>query len=175
VRLAAWAGNDSRSRQARRRAPSQRGPTHPTRRARGKYEPQPPGDHRQSARPSRQIRAFRFASSGNSLGVPTLHIARPPGIFGRSLRPYKIDLDGGEVGRLGACGELIVEVEPGRHRLRARIDWFVSNELVLDLVSDDECSVVVAPNGESSRDLRRNLRKSPGQWLRLTVLSEPAS
>jgi hypothetical protein len=115
---------------------------------------------------------FRPGVAGQASRMPRLSIVRPPLSYGGSQRRYKILLDGEEVGRIAAGGQRALPVDPGRHRLRASLDCFGGNDLVLELGPNEERSVAVEPNGDSTWDLLRTLRRIPGQWLRLTVLND---
>lgn len=54
-----------------------------------------------------------------------------------SLRKYKIELDGQPAGSVGAGESLILEVAPGDHEVRARLDFSKSNKWVGSIGEND--------------------------------------
>lgn len=57
------------------------------------------------------------------------------------LRHIRVTVDGAEVARLTPLTALEVEVPPGRHRVRASMDWTTSPALELDLAPGERVEV----------------------------------
>ncbi|WP_282945723.1 hypothetical protein [Cellulomonas endometrii] len=57
------------------------------------------------------------------------------------LRHIRVTVDGAEVARLKPLTALEVEVPPGRHRVRASMDWTTSPALELDLAPGERVEV----------------------------------
>lgn len=62
-------------------------------------------------------------------------------------RNYRIEIDGTRVGTLERGETAKYRVSPGRHTVRARIDWTGSPALRVDVSADAPTRVLVAPAG----------------------------
>jgi len=62
-------------------------------------------------------------------------------------RSYRIEIDGRRVGKLRRGESAKYPVPPGRHTVRARIDWTGSPALQVDASADAPARVVVGPAG----------------------------
>jgi hypothetical protein len=80
------------------------------------------------------------------------------------FRSYSIEIDGERVGKVGRNEELTVEVEPGKHNVRAVIDWASSPMCEVVTHSDSTVIVKVAPSGGVWASLLR-----PKRYIALTV------
>lgn len=67
------------------------------------------------------------------------------------LRSYVVLVDGEKVGRLRRGNELKLRVPPGRHGVRARIDWTGSPEVAVDVAADERAVLLVQPTGSALR------------------------
>jgi hypothetical protein len=118
-------------------------------------------------------------------GTPVPDLPPPPGspppgqlVVRRStsatrdlLRGYRIVVDGRRIGTLRRGNEVTVALAPGRHRVRATIDWSGSPELEVDLAPGRTVRLVVEPAGSPSQADQTFSRK---QWLSLRV-EDPAA
>jgi hypothetical protein len=74
-------------------------------------------------------------------------IRRPKGGFRNILGSYAIDVDGHLRGKLRPGQELSLDVLPGRHIIRARIDWTGSPSQEISVTRDSVVRVCVEPSG----------------------------
>ncbi len=65
-----------------------------------------------------------------------LTIKRPHG-YVNALRPYRVVLDGDEVGEVGDGSTVELSVSPGRHEVYLKIDWCRSPVLAVNVRTDD--------------------------------------
>jgi hypothetical protein len=72
--------------------------------------------------------------------MATIVVRRPRDAVAR-LRSYKVLLDGKQVARLRSGSSAVVEAEPGRHVIQARIDWTSSPPLELQLAEAEHVTV----------------------------------
>lgn len=85
-------------------------------------------------------------------------------------RAYEIVIDESPCGHLRRGTTLTMSVAPGRHVLRARIDWAGSKQLTLDLHAGDMSTVVVGPSSGFWRGLSRMFSKT--NYLRLDLVTD---
>ncbi|MGX6601428.1 hypothetical protein ACWKSP_04710 [Micromonosporaceae bacterium Da 78-11] len=76
--------------------------------------------------------------------IATLVVTRPAQ-SGRAA--YRIVVDGEVKGKISAGEELVLALAPGKHRIRARIDWTGSPELPVTLGSGATVKLKVEPRG----------------------------
>ncbi len=89
-----------------------------------------------------------------------LTIVRPKAVWIDRFRSYKVLLDGGTAGTIGAGETVTLTVPPGAHRLQLQVDWTGSPELELDLQTGETAEVVVGRPGRIfSRDGWLSLRR----------------
>lgn len=81
-----------------------------------------------------------------------LHIHRPKQYADR-IRRYQLFVDGIREAEIDAGSEVSIEVAPGRHELRARIDWGLSNVLVMEVGEGERRYVEVGANAAGWRVL----------------------
>jgi hypothetical protein len=62
------------------------------------------------------------------------------------MRDYIVLVDGSERGRVGDDGEVRVHVEPGRHKVRLKIDWCGSPTVDVDVPEDGAQVLDCGPN-----------------------------
>jgi hypothetical protein len=73
-------------------------------------------------------------------------VTRPDIINRRDVwRTYDMRLDDVPIGKLYAGGQICVRISPGKHRIRARIDWTGSKELVFHAEGGATYSYEVRP------------------------------
>ncbi len=91
--------------------------------------------------------------------VVSRSLARYPDLF----RRYRITVDGDERATLKRGEQVKIQVEAGRHVVRARIDWAGSPDFDVDVTSGQRAELVVKPRENL---LRRwsylDLRPAPG-------------
>lgn len=88
------------------------------------------------------------------------------------LRSYVIDLDGSPRGRLRPGAEISIDVLPGRHVVRARVDWTGSPQQELKVERDSVVRVCVEPAG-GAWQFWQVFSRTHG--LRLTAVHSPAN
>lgn len=71
----------------------------------------------------------------------------PSGGYRDSTRSYRVDVDGNNCGKVPSNGSVSVDVEPGHHTVRARIDWTGSPDLDVEVLACEEVHVDVLPGG----------------------------
>ncbi|GAA4614129.1 hypothetical protein GCM10023195_61560 [Actinoallomurus liliacearum] len=74
---------------------------------------------------------------------------RPRWRFRDVFRSYVIDVDGRPQGKLRPGEELSLDVLPGRHLIRARVDWSGSPPQEIIVAHDSQLSVCVEPSGNA--------------------------
>lgn len=74
-----------------------------------------------------------------------MRVRRPSDAWRDRYRSYRVLIDGSGVGRLRRGEQLEVTVSPGPHRVRIRIDWSGSKEVVVDVAEGQVVSFVAAP------------------------------
>ncbi len=77
----------------------------------------------------------------------TVTFQRPRNRLRDRARTYKLELDGVVRDTITPGEEITVEVEPGRHQARARIDWTGSPAVDLDVESGGDVRLHVEPSG----------------------------
>lgn len=97
--------------------------------------------------------------------MPTIEVGRPDTDTFGMFRRIMVDLDGRRAAGLRPGDHAAIEVGPGRHELVARMDWFRSEPLVLDLAPDRWLRVEVS--APFLRGLKGFLRPSEGLAIRL--------
>lgn len=77
-------------------------------------------------------------------------LKRPTGYKSDRLRAYQIYVDGRKIGQIKAGETKTIDVTPGRHELRLKIDWGASETLQVDLRDDDVARLVCGPRLKTS-------------------------
>jgi hypothetical protein len=72
-------------------------------------------------------------------------ISRPENRWVERWRSFKIILDGQQVAALSRGGQVALEVDAGRHTVRARVDWHGSRTVELDLADHDHVHLTCEP------------------------------
>lgn len=90
-------------------------------------------------------------SDANRGQLATIVVRRPAPLWRDGGRKYGIHVDGREVGKVRGGNEVSVTVSPGRHFVRARIDWTGSPEVQIDVVDGERVILSVEPAGSSLR------------------------
>ncbi len=101
-------------------------------------------------------------------GPARLVIRRPRGGYRDLLRSYRIEVDGVLRGTLRRGAELSLEVSPGVHFVRARIDWTGSPELDV-IVAEGETKGLKVEAGGNAMQMYHSFRR--GSYLNLFVES----
>lgn len=83
--------------------------------------------------------------------MATVTVRRGNDPMGR-MRRMRVEIDGSTAARLSVNGSESIDVSPGSHILRARMDWQSSKPLQVALSTDETITVVV---GSSWRMLTR--------------------
>lgn len=94
-------------------------------------------------------------------------VRRPNGGYRDLSRSYRIDVDDVACGVVARGGEVAIEVEPGRHAVRARIDWTGSPTIEVEVASGEETVLRVEPAGGAVQ-FYQALSKT--RYLKLTPL-----
>jgi hypothetical protein len=84
-----------------------------------------------------------------------------------AARSYKIFVNGVKVETVGVRQTLDIPVVPGRHVLKAKIDWCGSRDLVLDVFPGQRVIIDVRAGGMFYEKLFNQIFR-PGQFLALT-------
>jgi hypothetical protein len=79
-------------------------------------------------------------------GTATIRVTRKGGMFRDFMRAYKLVVDGEVCGRVRPRKSIDVEVEPGQHEVRMKIDWAGSPTIPLDLKAGDTARLVCWAN-----------------------------
>ncbi len=74
---------------------------------------------------------------------------RPPGVWRDRLRAYRLVVNGVQVGAIRRGQVVRVAVQPGRHHVRAEIDWTGSPWAAVDVPAGSEVRVQVEPAGNA--------------------------
>jgi hypothetical protein len=82
-------------------------------------------------------------------------ITRPAGRYRDAVRRYRIEVDGSNVGTIGAGEELAIPAVEGAHVVQARIDWSGSPKITVTVSGDHLPRLVVRPAGNAAMALRR--------------------
>lgn len=80
------------------------------------------------------------------------------------MRSYVVVLDGKQVGRVGKGEEVTVAIAPGRHVVRARIDWTGSPEIEFTVEAGGRAAFCV---GAAGGPFRLDQMFSRGRYLTL--------
>jgi hypothetical protein len=100
------------------------------------------------------------------VGTIVVNRREPRGTQGDRLRAYRIEVDGIDRGRLRRRQTLRLDVAPGAHEIRARIDWQGSETVQLDVPEEGE--VVVWVETVDVRNAWRLFFRREG-WLAIRV------
>jgi len=65
-----------------------------------------------------------------------LIVHREPATWIDRARSYKIEVDGQAVGKIGNGETVDLKLSPGRHRVRMKVDWCGSREVMVDGSAD---------------------------------------
>ena len=77
----------------------------------------------------------------------TIIFTRPGGHYRDALRSYRLEVDDEPRGRIKPGQVVAIDVEPGSHTVRARIDWTGSRRQEINVRPGEEIRVRVEPNG----------------------------
>jgi hypothetical protein len=70
------------------------------------------------------------------------------GFFERDrLRSYVVMIDERASGRLRRGKEIVIDVPPGHHEVRIKIDWTGSPTVAVDVEADQQVNLVAVPKG----------------------------
>jgi hypothetical protein len=97
-----------------------------------------------------------FDAGHNARVTAPMHrifITRPAGRYRDAMRRYRIEVDGSEVGTIGAGEELAVPAVAGAHVVQARIDWAGSPKITVAVSDDHLPRLVVRPAGNAAMAL----------------------
>ncbi|WP_127505430.1 hypothetical protein [Actinoplanes solisilvae] len=94
-----------------------------------------------------------------------LRIHRPSRVWRDRFRTYQLEVDGQVAGVVRNGTELILPVRPGRHTVRAVIDWTGSAPLTVSVEGGDTVSIRVQPSNEPAREATG----TPDSYLQLTL------
>ena len=105
--------------------------------------------------------------------MPQIIVTRDSG-WADCARKYRLLLDGVEVARIPDGGTVTIEAPPGRHRLKARIDWLSTEEIEFD-PGDGPAAFHVYSKLRGLRVLLTIVAAFvPGMWFGLRQVSPPA-
>ena len=90
------------------------------------------------------------------------------------IRTYGVLIDGVERGRVRNGETVSIDVEPGLHRVRIKIDWTGSNELSGPVAAGERLRFECGPTGSWLTAFPRSLESTGWVDLRF-VGSEPAT
>ncbi|WP_155370224.1 hypothetical protein [Catellatospora vulcania] len=97
--------------------------------------------------------------------VSTVAFYRPRGGWRDRMRAYCLVVDGSVIGEIRRGQVVRVPVHPGRHQVRATIDWTGSPQVTVDVPAGSEARFRVEPAGNA---LMVWQVLSLTGWLRLT-------
>jgi hypothetical protein len=70
------------------------------------------------------------------------------GFFERDrLRSYVVMIDERALGRVRRGKEIVIDVPPGHHEVRIKIDWTGSRTVPVDVEADQQVNLVAVPKG----------------------------
>lgn len=75
----------------------------------------------------------------------TIHVQRRPGGWTDRARAYGVHVDGQERGKLKHGESLDVQMEPGAHSVKMKVDWCRSKEHTVQLAEGETASFEAAP------------------------------
>jgi hypothetical protein len=101
-----------------------------------------------------------------------LIIKRPEGSRRDRLRGYSIFVDGHQIGKVRAGGQVDASVAPGAHRVNARIDGLKSRTLEVEIRAGDQVNVIVEPGGGPWQFYQLAL---PGRYLKISQVGHVES
>jgi hypothetical protein len=112
---------------------------------------------------------FRWHSVAMQLGMGTLVLRRPAARWRDRLRAYRIEVDGETCVDLRQGESRVLELPPGPHRVRARIDWTGSPEVEVEVVAGATLECRVEPAGPAIAVLWQIFGRD--QYLRMSTTS----
>lgn len=75
----------------------------------------------------------------------TIHVQRRPGGWTDRARSYGVHVDDRERGKVKHGESVDVQVEPGTHAVKMKVDWCRSRELTVSLADGETASFEAAP------------------------------
>jgi hypothetical protein len=75
-----------------------------------------------------------------------IHVDRQAGGYTDRARAYKVLVDGEERGAVKQGKGIEIEVDPGPHRVKMKVDWAGSPTLEVDLAEGERAEFLCAPN-----------------------------
>jgi hypothetical protein len=107
-----------------------------------------------------------------SAGEAKIRVTRPSGGHRDLLRGYTVLIDGQAVGKLRRGSTRDFALAPGDHRVRAKIDWTGSEELVVSLHAGEVIELECKPSGGPMRSFRQ-IQRDGDQYLVLHRVHKP--
>ena len=102
--------------------------------------------------------------------MATLHLSRPQTYVDRGTA-YRVEVDGGIVGKLNGGGELTVEVDPGRHEVMLRCFGMRSQPLELEVGADERVELVGEPHDpDNATGVFKRMLSARGDYMVLRRL-----
>jgi len=103
----------------------------------------------------------------------TIVVRRPPVVSNAyAIRKYSIEVDGTVRGKVALDSELKIDVLPGRHIVRAKVDWYSSIDVPIDLIPGEQVILTVEPSNASQKSQLAlstiGALRSPKSYLKLT-------
>ena len=95
--------------------------------------------------------------------MPSITVTRPKTVLRDRARRYKVLVDGAEAGHVGHGETTAIEVAPGPHEVRAKIDWCTTPAV---MISGDAQLTVQPGDGNAITGVFRAFF-SPSTYLRL--------
>jgi hypothetical protein len=131
----------------------------------------------QELRETNDPRRIRRQSEWWSVGLQGQHgyvdansgilvVVRPPTQMRDRLRAYRIEVDGVSRGEMRPASMLRIELGPGTHRVRARIDWTGSPPMEVRIARGSTVQLRVEPAGNVLQTFTQAFGRD--RYLRLT-------
>jgi hypothetical protein len=98
----------------------------------------------------------------------TLVLRRPPTAWRDRVRGYRIQVDGVSRFTIRRGEERALELAPGPHRVRARIDWSGSPEIDVAIEAGSSTTCLVEPAGSFFSVYWRMFTRT--RWLKLSTI-----
>jgi hypothetical protein len=98
-------------------------------------------------------------------GKGTIRILRPANAWRDFTRKYRVEVDGGEVGRLRRGGDVSVRVPAGAHTVRGVIDWTGSPAITVAVRPGQTTLVRLLPSDANAREAI----KADDTYLRIEI------
>jgi len=94
-------------------------------------------------------------------------VRRPEGGYRDRIRSYWIEVDGVRIGKVARGEQAEFSVAPGKHQVRATIDWSGSPVVEVEVSDGETVRLTVEPGGGSLDGFKQIWKRDT--WLKLSV------